>query len=339
MCLSLTSVCIQEMQPFSDHLVVYERENGLPKISIYCLPPIGEPLDTLRGGRTVNFIDPVYSVDSSESQFYSSILRFFYSSMRTPSSVYDYDMNSGTLVLKKIDAVFGGFDSANYITQRVWATATDGTQTPISVVYRKDLVKLDGSDPLILYGYGSYEICVDPYFKESRLSLLDRGFIFAVAHIRGGVKWGDHGNKYCSTEKLCIERRSAGGLLIGAVINMRPDLFKAAVAGVPLVDVLTTMLDPTIPLTTSEWEEWSDPRKEEFYFYMRSYSPVDNIHGSYSEAAKFVAKLREMKTDDNMNLVPDIFQNLDGKNVKSFECFPKICIFLYLSTILFFLKN
>ncbi|KAI3474336.1 hypothetical protein Pfo_029159 [Paulownia fortunei] len=329
------SVNIQDMQLFSDHLVVYERENGLPKITIYCLPAIGEPLDRLQGGRTVDFIDPIYSVNSSESQFSSSILRFRYSSMRTPPSVYDYDMNSGISALKKIDEVLGGFDSANYITERQWATAADGTQIPISIVYRKDLVKLDGSDPLFLYGYGSYEICVDPYFKASRLSLLDRGFIFAVAHIRGGGEmgrpWYENGKllkkkntftdfiacaeyliekKYCSKEKLCIEGRSAGGLLIGAVINMRPDLFKAAVAGVPFVDVLTTMLDPTIPLTTSEWE---------FYFYMKSYSPVDNITAQkypailvtaglndtrvmYSEPAKFVAKLREMKTDDNVLL-------------------------------------
>ncbi|GFQ03176.1 protease 2 [Phtheirospermum japonicum] len=336
------SVTIQAMQLFSDHLVVYEREDGLPQITIYSLPPIGEPLDRFQGGRMVEFADPVYSADPSESQFYSSILRFHYSSMKTPASVYDYDMNSGTLVLKKTDAVLGGFDSANYITDRLWATADDGTQIPISIVYRKDLVKLDGSKPLLLYGYGSYEICIDPYFKASRLSLLDRGFIVAIGHVRGGGEmgrpWYEDGKllkkkntftdfiacaeyliekKYCSKEKLCIEGRSAGGLLIGAVINMRPDLFKAAVAGVPFVDVLTTMLDPTIPLTTSEWEEWGDPRKEEFYFYMKSYSPVDNIRAQnypailvtaglndtrvmYSEPAKFVAKLRETKTDDNI---------------------------------------
>ncbi|KAL0336637.1 UNVERIFIED_CONTAM: Protease 2 [Sesamum radiatum] len=338
------SVNIQEMQLFSDHLVVYERENGLPKITVYCLPATGEPLGRLQGGKTVDFVDPIYSVDPSESQFSSSILRFRYNSLRTPPSVYDYDMDSGISVLKKIDVVLGGFDSANYITERQWATAADGTQIPISIVYRKDLVKLDGSDALLLYGYGSYEVCIDPYFKASRLSLLDRGFIFAIAHVRGGGEmgrpWYENGKllkkkntftdfiacaeylvekKYCSKEKLCIEGRSAGGLLIGAVINMRPDLFKAAVAGVPFVDVLTTMLDPTIPLTTSEWEEWGDPRKEEFYFYMKSYSPVDNITAQnypailvtaglndtrvmYSEPAKFVAKLRDMKTDDNILL-------------------------------------
>ncbi|KAA3463617.1 protease 2 [Gossypium australe] len=355
-------VKIQYIQLFSDHLAVSEREEGLPKITVYRLPEVEEPLVNLEGGKSVQFIDPVYSVDLSVSQFSSTILRFSYSSLRMPKSVYDYDMNTGESVLKKIETVLGGFDASNYVTKRKWATASDGTQIPISIVYQKNLVKLDGSDPMLLYGYGSYEICIDPDFKASRLSLLDRGFIFAIAHIRGGGEmgrqWYENGKflkkkntftdfiscaeylieqKYCSKEKLCIEGRSAGGLLIGAVLNMRPDLWKAAVAGVPFVDVLTTMLDPTIPLTTSEWEEWGDPRKEEFYFYMKSYSPVDNVkaqnypdilitaglHGNngliacpfsiiilhikyprvmYSEPAKFVAKLRDMKTDDNMLL-------------------------------------
>ncbi|KAK4263440.1 hypothetical protein QN277_028843 [Acacia crassicarpa] len=338
------SVKIQEIQLFIDHLVAYERENGLQKIIVYHLPPIGEPLRSLPDGHAVNFTDPVYSVGSSESEFSSNILRFSYSSLKTPSSVYDYDMNSGISVLKKIDSVLGGFDAAHYVTDRLWAPASDGTLIPISVVYRKDLVKLDGSDPLLLYGYGSYETCVDPGFKSSRLSLLDRGFIFAIAHIRGGGEmgrqWYENGkllkkkntftdfiacaeylidNKYSSKERLCINGRSAGGLLIGAVLNMRPDLFKAAVAGVPFVDVVTTMLDPSIPLTTSEWEEWGDPRKEEFYFYMKSYSPVDNVKAQdyphilvtaglndprvlYSEPAKFVAKLRDLKTGDKILL-------------------------------------
>ncbi|PIA45334.1 hypothetical protein AQUCO_01700698v1 [Aquilegia coerulea] len=338
------SVKIQDIQLFADHLVVYERINGLPSVSIYKLPAEGHTITSLQHGRNVDFIDPIYSVDPSESQFSSSVLRFSYSSMKTPPSVYDYDMNSGVSVLKKIDTVLGGFDASNYVTERKWASASDGTQIPLSIVYRKDLVKLDGSDPLLLYGYGSYEICVDPSFKASRLSLLDRGFIFTIAHIRGGGEmgrqWYENGkllkkkntfsdfissaeylieNKYCSKEKLCINGRSAGGLLIGAALNMRPDLFKVAVAGVPFVDVVTTMLDPTIPLTTSEWEEWGDPRKEEFYFYMKSYSPVDNVKAQnypnilvtaglndprvlYSEPAKYVAKLREMKTDDNVLL-------------------------------------
>jgi oligopeptidase B len=281
---------------------------------------------------------------SESSLFTSSILRLYYSSMKTPPSVYDYDMKTGISVLKKIETVLGGFDASNYVIERKWANARDGTQIPISIVYHKDLVKLDGSDPLLLYGYGSYEICIDPSFDASWLSLLDRGFVYAIAHIRGGGEmgrqWYENGkflkkkntltdfiacaeylikNKYCSKEKLCINGGSAGGLLIGAVLNMRPDLFKAAVAEVPFVDVLTTMLDPTIPLTTSEWEEWGDPRNEEFYFYMKSYSPVDNVKAQhypnilvtaglndprvmYSEPAKFVAKLRDLKTDDNLLL-------------------------------------
>ncbi|GAY47517.1 hypothetical protein CUMW_105030 [Citrus unshiu] len=340
----LLRVKLQDIQLFIDHLAVYEREGGLQKITTYHLPAVGEPLKSLQGGKSVEFIDPVYSIDPSESVFSSRILRFHYSSLRTPPSVYDYDMDMGISVLKKIETVLGGFDTNNYVTERKWASASDGTQIPICIVYRKNLVKLDGSDPLLLYGYGSYEICNDPAFNSSRLSLLDRGFIFAIAQIRGGGElgrqWYENGkflkkkntftdfiacaeylikNCYCTKEKLCIEGRSAGGLLIGAVLNMRPDLFKAAVAGVPFVDVLTTMLDPTIPLTTAEWEEWGDPRKEEFYFYMKSYSPVDNVKAQnyphilvtaglndprvmYSEPAKFVAKLREMKTDDNILL-------------------------------------
>ncbi|KAK4608783.1 hypothetical protein RGQ29_002256 [Quercus rubra] len=338
------SVKIQDIQLFNNHIVVYEREKGLPKVTIYGLPDVEEPLKSLQSGHTVEFVDPIYSVEPSESQFTSSILRLDYSSMKTPHSVYDYDMKTGISVLKKIKTVLGGFDASNYVTERKWANAQDGTQIPISIVYHKDLVKLDGSDPLLLDGYGSYEICIDPCFNVSCLSLLDRGFVYAIAHIRGGGEmgrqWYENGklfkkkntltdfiacaeylteSKYSSKEKLCICGGSAGGLLIGAVLNMRPDLFKAAVAEVPFVDVLTTMLDPSIPLTTSEWEEWGDPRKEEFYFYIKSYSPVDNVKAQnypnilvtaglndprvmYSEPAKFVAKLRDLKTDDNLLL-------------------------------------
>ncbi|GAB2242955.1 hypothetical protein Droror1_Dr00019730 [Drosera rotundifolia] len=334
----------KEIQLFRDHLVVYQREGGLPTVVVHRLPAVGHPLGSLEGGRSIDFIDPVYSVEASESQFSSNVLRFTYTSLKTPETVYDYDMDTGVSVVKKTKTVLGDFDSSKYVTERKWASADDGTQIPLSIVYKKDLVKLDGSDPLLLYGYGSYEACIDPYFKDTRLSLLDPGFIYTIAHIRGGGEmgreWYENGKyqkkkntftdfisaaeyliekKYCTKEKLCIHGRSAGGLLIGAVINMRPELFKAAVAGVPFVDVLTTMLDPTIPLTTSEWEEWGDPHEEEFYHCMKSYSPVDNVKAQdyphllvqgglndprvgYFEPAKFVAKLRELKTDDNLLL-------------------------------------
>nr|POF06224.1 protease 2 [Quercus suber] len=261
------SVKIQDIQLFNNHIVVYECEKGLPKVTIYGLPDVEEPLKSLQGGHTVEFVDPIYSVEPSESQFTSSILRLDYSSVKTPHSVYDYDMKTGISVLKKIKTVLGGFDASNYVTERKWANAQDGTQIPISIVYHKDLVKLDGSDPLLLDGYGSYE-------KASTAQRKNCAFVEEVL---------------------------------------------AAVAEVPFVDVLTTMLDPTIPLTTSEWEEWGDPRKEEFYFYIKSYSPVDNVKAQnypnilvtaglndprvmYSEPAKFVAKLRDLKTDDNLLL-------------------------------------
>lgn len=338
------SIKLQELQVFKDYLVVYERENGLVKVTIYHLPPAGESIKSLSSGQTIQFIDPIYSVSPVESQFNSHILRYEYGSLHTPPSIYDYDMNIGKSVLKKVEPVLGGFDKEKYEILREWAVATDGTQVPISIVYRKDMVKLDGTDPLLLYGYGSYEICIEPDFRATRLSLIDRGFVYAIAHIRGGGemgrKWYEDGkllkkkntftdfiacaeyllkNQFGSKEKICIDGRSAGGLLIGAVLNMRPDLFKAAVAGVPFVDVVTTMLDSSIPLTTAEWEEWGDPREEKFYFYMKSYSPVDNVQSQnypnilvtaglndprvlYSEPAKYVAKLREKKTDNNLLL-------------------------------------
>uniref|UniRef100_A0ACD6APA0 Uncharacterized protein n=1 Tax=Avena sativa TaxID=4498 RepID=A0ACD6APA0_AVESA len=338
------SVKIQGFQLFENHIAVYERENGVPKVIVYRLPATGESVGQLQGGQAIDFVDPAYAVEPGPSQFHSNVIRFYYSSMRTPHSVFDYDMDTGVSVLKNINTVIGGFNPSNYVTERKWSTASDWTQIPISILYRKDMVKLDGSDPVLLDGYGSYEESVDPGFSGSIFSLVDRGFIYAIAHIRGGGemgrKWYEDGKllkkkntftdfiacaeyliekKYCSRETLCIQGRSAGGLLIGAVLNMRPDLFKAAVAGVPFVDVLTTMLDPTIPLTTGEWEEWGDPKKEEYYYYMKSYSPVDNVKAQeyphilvtaglndprvmYSEPAKFVAKLRELKTDDNLLL-------------------------------------
>jgi oligopeptidase B len=268
-------------------------------------------------------------------------MRFAYGSMTTPSSVFDYNMNTKEKTLLKEQDVLGGFDKNNYETKRIYAIARDSAKVPISIVYRKD-TPLDGTAPLLLYGYGSYGASMDAYFSYPRVSILDRGFVFAMAHIRGGQEmgrqWYENGkflkkqntfndfidcgkhlieNKFGSKEKLCIMGGSAGGLLMGAVINQEPGMFRAVVAAVPFVDVVTTMLDESIPLTTGEYEEWGNPNEKEFYEYMLSYSPYDNVeaqnypammvtsglHDSqvqYWEPAKWVAKLRDVKTDDNL---------------------------------------
>ncbi|KAK8923589.1 hypothetical protein KSP39_PZI019841 [Platanthera zijinensis] len=296
------SVKIQDFQLFSGYVAIYEMENALQKVTVYSLPQMGEEIGPLQNGRAIDFVDPIYSVYTEESQFSSNILRFTYSSMKTPQSVYDYDMTSGISVLKKIRPVPGGFESSDYLTERKWAVSTDSTKVPISILYKKNLVKLDGFDPLSMHGLGSYGASLSPSFDPYVFSLVDRGFVYAIAHIRGGGemgrKWHEDGmllnkrntftdfiacaeylieNKYGSKEKLCISGSSAGGLLIGAVLNMRPDLFKAAVLDYPFVDVVTSLLDPTIPSTTGQWEELGDPRKEEYYYYIKSYSPVDNV--------------------------------------------------------------
>jgi oligopeptidase B len=260
--------------------------------------------------------------------------------LTTPNSTYDYDMVTKEKKLMKQQEVLGGFNPANYQAERLDATAQDGLKVPISLVYRKGIQK-NGDNPLLLYGYGSYGATIDPYFSSVRLSLLDRGFIYAIAHIRGGQEmgraWYEDGKllkkkntftdfiasaehlvaeKYTRPEKLFAMGASAGGLLMGAVVNMRPDLFRGVIAGVPYVDVITTMLDPSIPLTTSEYDEWGNPDNKEYYDYMLSYSPYDNVepkaypalfvttglHDSqvqYWEPAKWVAKLRALKTDKN----------------------------------------
>jgi oligopeptidase B len=271
-------------------------------------------------------------------------LRYVYQSMTTPRSEYDYDMKTREKTLLKRDEVLGGFDQANYVTERLHATARDGVKVPISIVYRKGM-KRDGSNPLLIYGYGSYGSSMDASFSTSRLSLLDRGFVYAIAHIRGGQEmgrqWYENGKllkkkntftdfidcakylvdeKYTSPDRLFASGGSAGGLLMGAIVNMDPDLFNGIVTRVPFVDVITTMLDETIPLTTSEYDEWGNPNEKEYYDYMLSYSPYDQVepknypnmlvttglHDSqvqYWEPAKWVAKLRTMKTDDNMLLI------------------------------------
>ncbi len=327
------AVKIDSIDMFANHAVLSEWENGLQEIEIV-------DFKTNKRHR-VAFPEPVYSANlSNNREFNTNVLRYNYQSLTTPSSVFDYDMNTRKATLLKQTEVPGGFDKNNYKAERVFATASDGTKIPMSVVYRKT-VKLDGSAPALLYGYGSYGISIPPSFSASRLALLDRGVVFVIAHIRGGGElgepWRDAGrmmnkintftdfiacaehlvnNKYTSKDRLVIQGGSAGGMLMGAVSNMRPDLFKAVVAQVPFVDVLNTMLDASLPLTTSEYIEWGNPNEKASYDYMKKYSPYDNIHKAdypamlvkvslndsqvpYWEGSKFVAKLRDYKTDHN----------------------------------------
>jgi oligopeptidase B len=328
-------VLLEDIEIFKDFLVVEERENGLNKIRI--MPWSGE------GEYYLPFESETYTAyTSSNVDFDTDVLRYGYQSMTTPSSIIDFDMKTKTKEIKKEQQVLGGkFDKNNYTEERVWATAGDGTKIPISMVYRKGLKK-DGSNPLLQYAYGSYGHSMDATFSSTRLTLLDRGFIFAIAHIRGGEdlgrQWYEDGKllkkintftdfidcskfliaeKYTSPQHLYAEGGSAGGLLMGAVVNRAPELYNGVIAQVAFVDVVTTMLDDSIPLTTGEYDEWGNPNVKEFYDYMLSYSPYDNItaqkypnmyistglHDSqvqYWEPAKWVAKLRVLKTDDNL---------------------------------------
>jgi oligopeptidase B len=318
---------------FVDHAVLAEWENGLQHLEII-------DFKTSKRHR-IKFPEPVYSAGfGSNREFNTTVFRYNYNSMVTPNSVFDYDMNTGKTTLLKQTEVPGGFDRANYQSERVFATAADGTKIPMSMVYRKG-TKLDGSAPLLLYGYGSYGASIPPTFSSNRLSLLDRGVIYVIAHVRGGGELGEEWRqagrmmnkintfndfiataehliktKYTSSDRLVIQGGSAGGLLVGAVSNMRPDLFKAVVSQVPFVDVLNTMLDASIPLTTSEYIEWGNPNEKPAFEYMKRYSPYNNVGKKnypamlvkvsvndsqvpYWEGAKLVAKLRDMKTDKN----------------------------------------
>lgn len=326
-------VLLEGIEIFKDYLVVEERSNGLNKIQI-------RPWNG-KGEYYLPFSSETYTAYTTTNvDFDTEILRYGYQSMATPSSVIDFNMRTKEKkVLKEQEVLGGKFDKNNYIEERVWATAKDGTKVPISMVYRKG-IKKDGKNPFLLYAYGSYGATMDPYFSSTRLSLLDRGFIYAIAHIRGGEdlgrEWYENGkllNKintftdfidcskfviaenYTSSEHLYAEGGSAGGLLMGAIVNMNPELYNGVIAQVPFVDVITTMLDDTIPLTTGEYDEWGNPNEKKYYDYMLSYSPYDQVkaqaypnmyvstglHDSqvqYWEPAKWVAKLRVMKTND-----------------------------------------
>jgi len=327
------AVKIDGVSLFAHHAVLSEWENGLQQLEV---------IDFKTNKRQrIKFPEPVYSVFlSANREFDTDLLRYSYNSLVTPNSVFDYDMNTGKSTLLKETEVPGGFDRNNYQSERVFATASDGTKIPMSMVYRKG-VKKDGSAPLLLYGYGSYGYSIPPTFSSARLSLLDRGVIFVIGHIRGGSEMGEEWRqagrmmkkmntftdfiacaetlvkmKYTSKDRLVIEGGSAGGLLMGVVSNLRPDLFKAVVSHVPFVDVLNTMLDATLPLTTSEYIEWGNPNEKAAFDYMKTYSPYDNVAKKdypamlvkvsvndsqvpYWEGTKLVAKLRAMKTDKN----------------------------------------
>ena len=335
-------VLLDYVDSFKNYLVLYERKNGLRQIRVISTRAPGNV-------QYVEFPEPAYSVDfESNPEYDSSILRFRYSSLITPPSVIDYHMDTGEWELVRQEEIPSGYDITLYASERIHAPAPDGKPVPISLVYKRDLVR-DGSNPTLLYGYGAYGSAIDAGFNSGLISLLDRGFVFAIGHVRGGSDmgraWYEDGklfNKknsftdfiacaehliregFTSREKLAITGGSAGGLLVSACLTMRPDLFKAVIAKVAFVDVVTTMSDPTIPLTALEYDEWGNPENIEFYKYMMSYSPYDNIRATayphllittglndprvaYWEPAKFAAKLREMKTDDNLLLLQTNF--------------------------------
>ncbi len=328
------NVYLEGMEIFKNQIVLQERKDALLHIRIINQKNQKE--------HYINFGETAYDAGiGSNPDFNTEILRYNYTSMTTPSSTFDYNMESKKGVLMKEQEVPGGYDKKNYVTERLWATARDGVKVPISIVYKKGFVK-NGTTPLLQYAYGSYGSSSDPYFSAARLSLLDRGFAFAIAHIRGGQEmgrnWYDDGkmdkkmntfydfidcSKYLIKERYTSEKHlyanggSAGGLLMGAIVNLNPELYHGVVAAVPFVDVINTMLDDTIPLTTGEWLEWGNPKIKAEYEYIKKYSPYDNVerkaypnmlvttglHDSqvqYWEPAKWVAKLREYKTDKNI---------------------------------------
>ncbi len=324
-------VLLEDFEFFRDYLVLTERKDGLVQLRVRPWNGTNEYY--------LDFGEPAYlAYVSTNLEFDTPVLRYGYTSLTTPSSTYDYDMRTRQKTLLKRDQILGGFDPANYVSERFFTTARDGARVPVSLVYRKGIAR---PAPLLLTGYGSYGSSSDPTFSSDRLSLLDRGFAFAIAHIRGGSEmgraWYENGRQlqkkntfndfvdvaddlirrgYTSADRLFARGASAGGLLMGAVVNMRPELFKGVVAGVPYVDVITTMMDSTIPLTTGEYDEWGNPHDSTFYRYMLSYSPYDHVEQKvypnllvtaglydtqvlYVEPAKWTAKLRAMKTGTN----------------------------------------
>ncbi len=351
-------VLLEDIDVFEDFFVLSERYNASTNISI---------IEHGTGKQKyLPFEETAYTVFTKDNyEINTEWLRFRYTSLTTPNSVYDFNMRTGEQILRKRETVVGGYNPSEYKTERIWAIADDGIKIPMSVVYKKGLT-LNGNNPTLLYGYGSYGISIDPEFSSKRLSLLDRGFIFAIAHIRGGQEmgryWYEDGKMfkkintftdfincaehlikegYTSSDKLFAQGGSAGGLLMGAVMNLKPDLFKGIVAQVPFVDVVSTMLDESIPLTTGEFDEWGNPKNEESYKYMLSYSPYDNIqskeypnvlittglHDSqvqYWEPAKWIAKLRDLKIDNNLLFLRTNMETGHGGTTGRFKVYEEI---------------
>ncbi len=337
-------VMLAGVDSFESHLVLFERQDGLPYLRVVDLKQVDSNLnaaDALTSSHRIEFTEPAYTVAlGANPEFKTSHVRFQYESFITPRSIFDYDLSTRERILRKQQPCLGGYDSSRYVSERLHATAADGARIPISIVYRHDSPR-NGSAPLLLYGYGSYGISIPVTFNSNRLSLLDRGAMYAIAHIRGGGElgkpWHDAGrmrNKrntftdfiaaaeflvakhYTDSQHLIIQGGSAGGLLMGAVVNMRPDLFRIVISQVPFVDVLNSMLDTTLPLTVGEFEEWGNPQNADDYSYMKSYCPYTNLEGKaypailvktslndsqvmYWEPAKYVARLRTLKTDNN----------------------------------------
>jgi len=355
------TIFIEDFETFKDYVVVQEKKDGLTRLRIY---------DTQKyKARILPAFEQTYTLSiGTNPEYISSAVRIDYSSMTTPHTVYDIDIKSLEKKIIKQTKVLGDFKSSDYQSERIWAKAIDGTKIPVSLVYKKKLFKKNGTNPILVYAYGSYGSTIDPYFSSVRLSLLNRGFVFAIAHIRGGEdlgrKWYDQGKLlhkkntftdfisctehlikqgYCDKTKVFAMGGSAGGLLMGAIANMRPELWRGIVSQVPFVDVVTTMLDESIPLTTGEYDEWGNPNKKSYYKYMLSYSPYDNIeakkypsmlvtsglHDSqvqYWEPTKYVAKLRDLKTDANPVLLFTNMKAGHGGSSGRFEQLKEIAL-------------
>ena len=353
-------ILLEDIEVFDKFIILNERQKGLTQFRVLNLEKSSEYLIDMEEESYTAYI-------STNFEFSTSIFRFGFSSLKTPTTIYDFNLDSKDKEIKKQTKVIGGHNPSEYSTKRTFAKSSDGTLIPMSLVYKNN-IQLNGNNPTLLYGYGSYGHVVDPSFSPARLSLLDRGFIFAIAHIRGGEDLGRHWyedgkmlqkintfddfiacgeflieQNYTSHKHLFAMGGSAGGLLIGAVINMKPQLWKAAIAAVPFVDVVTTMLDESIPLTTGEYDEWGNPNQEEYYKYILSYSPYDQVekkdypallvttglHDSqvqYWEPAKWVAKLRELKTDDNLLLLKTNMETGHGGASGRYEYYKEVAL-------------